>query len=201
LEAENIVVPTSFTPDGKRLLFFERWPNRAALQTVAIEENAGRLQAGTPELFREIPVGPADAQFSPDGRWIAYASSESGVYEIYVRAFPDDGRQWAVSSGGGNYAKWSRTANELFYRTQDQLLMVASYSIANGAFVAARPRVWSQRRLFNSGLTQNFDVAPDGRRFAVQISAEEPGSQDAHPVMLQVNFFDEVRRRVAGDSE
>ena len=201
LEGENSVTPTSFTPDGKRLLFYEQRLNRVALHTVAIEENAGRLQAGTPELFREIPVGPAAPTFSPDGRWIAYASSESGVYEIYVRAFPDDGRQWAVSSGGGNFPVWSRTANELFYRTEDQLLMAASYSIANGAFVAARPRVWSQRRLFNSGLTQNFDIAPDGRRFAVQMSAEEPGSQEAHPVMLQVNFFDEVRRRVARESE
>ena len=193
--------PTSFTPDGKRLLFYEQRLNRVALHTVAIEENAGRLQAGTPELFREIPVGPAEPTFSPDGRWIAYASSESGVYEIYVRAFPDDGRQWAVSSGGGNFPRWSRTANELFYRTEDQLLMATSYNIVNAAFVAARPRVWSQRRLFNSGLTQNFDIAPDGRRFAVQMSAEEPGSQETHPVMLQVNFFDEVRRRVARDSE
>ena len=201
LERENSVVPTSFTPDGNRLLFYEQRLNRVALQTVAIKENAGGLQAGTPELFREIPVGPAEPTFSPDGRWIAYASSESGVYEIYVRAFPDDGRQWAVSSGGGNFPKWSRTANELFYRTEDQLLMAASYNIVNAAFVAARPRVWSQRRLFNSGLTENFDIAPDGRRFAVQMSAEEPGSQEAHPVMLQVNFFDEVRRRVARDSE
>ena len=195
------MTPTSFTPDGRRLLFYEQRLNRAALHTVAIEETAGRLQAGTPELFREIPVGQAEPTFSPDGRWIAYASSESGVYEIYVRAFPDDGRQWAVSSGGGNFPKWSRTTNELFYRTEDQLLMAASYNIVNAAFVAARPRVWSQRRLFNSGLTQNFDIAPDGRRFAVQMSAEEPGSQEEHPVMLQVNFLDEVRRRVARDSE
>lgn len=201
LEGENSLTPTSFAPDGKRLLFFEQRPNSVALHTVAIEENAGRLQAGTRELFREIPVGQVAPTFSPDGRWIAYASSESGAYEIYVRAFPDDGRQWAVSSGGGNFPKWSRTANELFYRTEDQLLMATSYNIVNAAFVAARPRVWSQRRLFNSGLTQNFDLAPDGRRFAVQMSAEEPGSQEVHPVMLQVNFFDEVRRRVARDSE
>jgi serine/threonine-protein kinase len=199
LNGEDYVTPSSFTPDGKRLLFFESRPTGIALKTVAIEENAGRLHAGTPELFREIPgLAPT---FSPDGRWIAFASSESGVYEIYVRAFPDDGSQVPVSSGGGNFPVWSRTANELFYRTEDQLLMAASYTVVNGAFVAARPRVWSQRRLFNSGLAQNFDIAPDGRRFAVQVSAEEPDSQEAHPVMLQVNFFDEVRRRVAGDSE
>jgi serine/threonine-protein kinase len=201
LDSQNFVLPTSFAPDGKRLLFFEQRPNRVAMHTVSIEEVEGRLRAGTPELFREIPVSQADPTFSPDGRWIAYASSESGVYEIYVRAFPDDGRQWAVSSGGGNFPVWSRTANELFYRTEDQLLMAASYAVANGAFVAARPRVWSQRRLFNTGLTQNFDIAPDGRRFAVQMAAEESGSQEAYPVMLQVSFFDEVRRRVARDSE
>ena len=88
------------------------------------------------------------------------------MYEILVRAFPDDGNQFPVSTGGGNFPVWSRTANKLFYRTEDQLLMAASYSIVNAEFVAARPRVWSQRRLFNSGLTQNFDVAPDGGQFA-----------------------------------
>ena len=123
------------------------------------------------------------------------------MYEIYVRAFPDDGRQRQVSNGGGNFPRWSKAANELFYRTEDQLLMAATYNVVNAEFVAARPRVWSQRRLFDSGLTRNFDIAPDGRRFAVQIAAEEPDSQETHPVMLQVNFFDEVRRRVARDSE
>jgi serine/threonine-protein kinase len=201
LEWENVLQPMSFTPDGRRLMFSEQRLDRGALHTVAIEENAGRLQLGPPELFLEIPAGPGDAAFSPDGRWIAYASSESGAYEVYVRAFPDDGQLELASSGGGNLPKWSRTANELFYRTEDQLLMVTSYDIVDGTFVAARPRVWSQRRLFNSGLTPNFDVAPDGRRFVVQIAAEEPGSQETHPVMLQVNFLEEVRRRVARDSE
>ena len=57
LERENAVTPTSFAPDGRRLLFFEQGPNSVALHTVAIEENAGRLQAGAPEFFRELAVG------------------------------------------------------------------------------------------------------------------------------------------------
>jgi hypothetical protein len=129
---------------------------------------------------------------------VAYASTESGSYEVYVRAFPDGGKQWLISTGGGSFPVWSRTGNELFYRTEDQVLMVASYTVAGDSFVAAKPRMWSERRPFNTGFVQNFDLAPDGKRFAVLMSAQgaEP-RETQRGVMLVLNFFDEVRRRVA----
>jgi serine/threonine-protein kinase len=117
------------------------------------------------------------------------------VYEVYVRAFPDDGRQWAISTEGGSFPVWSRAANELFYRTEDQLLMVTSYTVVGNSFVAGKPRVWSDRRLSNTGLTLNFDVAPDGKRFAALMPLESsvPREPQRH-VMLVLNFFDELRR-------
>jgi hypothetical protein len=86
----------------------------------------------------------------------------------------------------------------LFYRTEDQFLMVAGYTLAGGSFVAGKPRLWSKTRLFDTGLTQNFDLAPDGQRFAVVMPADgqESGATQLQ-MMLVLNFFDEVRRRVA----
>ena len=76
--------------------------------------------------------------------------------------------------------------------------MVTSYTVADDSFIPAKPRVWSEQRLFNSGLVHNFDLAPDGKRFAVLMSAQgaEP-RETQRSVMLVLNFFDEVQQRVA----
>ena len=136
------------------------------------------------------------ARFSRDGRWLAYTSTESGAREVYVRPFPGPGGKVQVSIAGGSEPVWSRTANELFYRTEDLRLMVVSYTATGETFVAGRPRVWSDRRLHNLGLTGTFDLAPDGKRFAVVMSAEDPQPAQTH-VNVVLNFFDEVRRRAA----
>ena len=194
---ENALVPSSFTPDGRQLLYFEPLPNGGAVTyALPLEEEGGRLRrAGTPARIHETSSGTPVPALSPDGRWIAYASAESGIYEVYVRAFPDNGRQWIISTGGASFPIWSRAANEIFYRTEDQVLMVVRYTVAGDAFTATRPRVWSEHRLYNSG-NQNFDLAPDGARFAVQYPADAPNSGEPDPFLLEVNFSDEVRRRV-----
>jgi serine/threonine-protein kinase len=146
-------------------------------------------------VFRRTPSGNPYPAFSPDGRWLAYASSESGVYEVYVRAFPDRGRQWPISTDGGTLPVWSRTGNKLFYRTEDNRLMVSTYTVVGDSFVAGKPRLWSDTRLFNTGLTQNFDLAPDAERFAVLMSPDSPELRVTQHILV-LNFFEEVRRRV-----
>jgi serine/threonine-protein kinase len=74
--------------------------------------------------------------------------------------------------------------------------MVVSYTIEGGSFVAARPRVWSERRLATTGFLSNFDIAPDGTRFAALLPVEV--LQQSVPLVLQTNFFDEIRRRMDG---
>jgi Tol biopolymer transport system component len=174
---------------------------RSRIYTVRVASDAGQLRAGMPEPFRDLTSANPYPTMSPDGRWVAYASSESGVYEVYVRAFPDHGRQWPVSTGGGSFPEWSRTANELFYRTEGQRLMVASFKVIGDTFVAEKPRVWSDKRLFNTGYVQNFDLAPDGKRFAVLLSADGEAQRERPRLMLALNFFDEVRRRVTRGGE
>jgi serine/threonine-protein kinase len=192
----NLVFPSSFSPDGSRLLYSELNPDGGSLiVSMPVDGSSGQLRAGQPEIFRRVSSTTTFPVFSPDGRWVAYASAESGLYEVYVRAFPDGGRQWPISIGGGSFPTWSRTGNELFYRTEDQLLMVTTYTVAGDTFVAARPQLWSPARLARMGFVQNFDLAPDAQRFAVLMSAEGNAARESqHRIVL--NFFDDLQRRV-----
>jgi serine/threonine-protein kinase len=191
--------PSSFSPDGTRLAYTELIPGAAAeVRTVRIENVSGRLRAGEPELFLKTPTFNAYPAFSPDGRWVAYSSAEGGVYEVHVRAFPDDGTRGQISNSGGLLPVWSRNGHELFYRTQDQRIMVVNYTTKDGRFVAGKPRLWVGSQLANVGVLGNFDLAPDGKRFVVLMApeGERPRENRSH-IMLALNFFDEVHRRLA----
>ncbi len=202
-QSKTLQFPTSFSPDGTRLAFSEMPSGAGAnIRTLPVESGSGELRAGEPELFLETSTANVYAAFSPDGRWMAYADAESGRYEVYVRAFPDKGGKVQISNAGGMMPVWSRSARELFYRTEDQRLMVANYSVQGETFVPEKPRVWYAQQLANTGLAANFDLAPDGRRFVVLMPAEspEPREMQSH-VKIAVNFFDEIRRRVAAQNK
>jgi hypothetical protein len=96
---------------------------------------------------------------------------------------------------------WSPNGYELFYRTEDQRIIVANYSVKGGVFVAEKPRVWFKKRLSNVGLIRNLDLAPDGKRFivAMPIESAEPREYQSH-IKVELNFFDEVRQRIAGQA-
>ncbi len=150
---------------------------------------------GKPQPFLRTPAQELRPAFSPDGRWIAYTSDESGRYEIYVRSFPGPGGKWQISTTGGNPPIWSRNGRELFFETLDNRIMVADYTAKGDSFVASRPRVWSETQIRATGAVVNLDLAPDGKRFAVfpmpDPKVEEKGS--VHVTFL-LNFFDELRR-------
>ncbi|HEV2200624.1 MAG TPA: protein kinase [Bryobacteraceae bacterium] len=188
----------SMTADGKRLAYEELGSGTLFdLWTVPLESDSAGLRAGKPELFLQTPFDEQNPSFSPDGRWLAYDSDESGTLQTYVRAFPDKGGKWQVSSGGGTFPKWSRDERELFFRNLDDQIMVASYSVTGDSFVADKPRLWSEKRLANQGTSGTYDVAPDGKRIAALMPAEGQEGQKAqnHVIFLE-NFFDELRRKV-----
>jgi Tol biopolymer transport system component len=157
------------------------------------------LRARDPKTFLKVTTVSSFPAFSPDGRWLAYSNAEGGLYEVYVRAFPDNGTQWQISNSGGVIPVWSRRGHELYYRTEDQRIMVASYRVKGDLFEAEKPRVWLEKPLANIGLGVNFDVAPDGKRIVGLMPPEgtEPRETQSH-VMLAMHFFDEVRRRAGG---
>jgi Tol biopolymer transport system component len=198
-QSKNRQLPSSFTPDGKRLAFHELMPlTQNDIWTVPLESDASGLRAGKPEPFLQTPFDERHGAFSPDGRWMAYDSNESGVYQVYVRAFPDKGGKWQISNSGGLNPVFSRNGHDLFFRNDANQIMVVGYTIKGDSYVADKPRVWSENRLADLGVIPNYDLAPDGKRIVALMPAGTPEVQRAqsHVIFLE-NFFDEVRRRTA----
>jgi hypothetical protein len=182
--------PQALSSDGRHMI-----SSRGDLWTIALDtSDADHPKAASPELFLQSPATESKPAFSPDGRWVAYASNESGQNEIYVRAFGNASRQgtWQVSSGGGNDPIWSRSGRELVFVAGENVL-VTEYQDVNGTFVASKPRAWTTMpRVGNTGFSR-YDIAPDGSRAA--ILARPPLDREQMPRMnLLLNFFDEIRR-------
>jgi serine/threonine protein kinase len=197
-ESKYAQSPGNFTPDGKRLVYGELKERTGSdIRTLQVEDRSGQLYASKSEVLLSTPSANPYPSFSPDGNWLAYSSTESGTYQVFVRAFQNTGSQTQVSNDGGMMPVWSRAAHELFYRTEDQRLMVADYAVNGNSFVVGKPQIWYREPLANLGLTINFDLAPGGKRFAVvlPVGGKEPPEALNH-VTLLLNFFDELRRRV-----
>jgi len=194
IQGKTAQFPWSFTPDGKRLAYDDLGDGHWRIWTVPLEDQGGQLKAGKPEQIKSsfIELNPS---ISPDGRWMAYESDESGRSEVFVRAFPapssGQGGKWQISSGGGGWAHWSRTGHDLVYQSRDQM-MAARYTVKGDTFVAESPRVWIPKL---GGPV--WGLAPDGKRVVVVTpmeSAEAPKPE--HVVVFLENFFDELRRKV-----
>jgi serine/threonine-protein kinase len=115
---------------------------------------------------------------------------------VYVRPFPPGPGKWPISNAGGTIPIWSRNGRELFFQTPDSRIMVTDYTTMGDSFMPGKPRLWSEQQLLDLGGILNYDLAPDGKRFAIfpelQAPVEEKG--DVHVTFL-LNFFDELRRR------
>jgi len=124
-------------------------------------------------------------------------SQESGSSEIYVRSFPDKGGKWQISNKGGTVPIWSPSGSELFYYSEDRRIMVVNCTAKGDSFLPDKPRIWSETQLADTGVQQNFDITPDGKRFVVLMPGEglERQTSQSHVTFL-LNFFDELRRRV-----
>jgi eukaryotic-like serine/threonine-protein kinase len=188
----------SWRPDGKVLAFRQFDPGtNSDILTLPIEgdEKSG-WKPGQPKPFVNSAFNEREPAFSPDGRWLAYMSDESGTFEVYVRPFSGPGGKWQVSTGGGLYPKWSHNGKELFYRTADSKIMVVIYTASGDSFQADKPQLWSTGQFTERGLgLYNFDLHPDGKRFAV-LKAGTGQAPAVNKVSFVFNFFDEIRRKV-----
>jgi Tol biopolymer transport system component len=197
-ESKSPQAAGSWRPDGKVLAFSQsNSGTNLDIMTLPIEgdEESG-WKPGEPKPFLNSPSAEAEPAFSLDGRWLAYESSESGSYEVYVRPFPGPGGKWQISTGGGVLPKWSRNGRELFYRALDGKIMVVTYTASGDSFHADKPQLWSPGQFTELGLfTYNFDLHPDGKRFAVLKAPGTGQTAAVNKVSFIFNFFDELRSK------
>jgi serine/threonine-protein kinase len=129
----------------------------------------------------------SDAQISPDGKWIAYVSDESGRDEVYVRAYPGRGGKTAISVDGGVEPRWASQPQQLFFRDRAANQLMTADVPATAAGRTARPE-----RVLPLA-TSLWDVAPDGKRFLV-VTDPEPAA-DSASVQVVLSWFEELRRQ------
>ena len=184
------VVALTMAPDGKTVVLATASDGPARNDLRAFRP--GIDSVSTPVLTS--PAVETDPAFSPDGRWLAYSSSETGRYEVYVSPFPDvQSAKIQVSTQGGVLPRWNPRGGELFFIDATGDLTVARVSAASGFSVTRVDRLFSTSRL---GSTSIYDVSPDGRRFLMLDGSSGSGDASAGHIVVVPNFAAELRRKL-----
>jgi Tol biopolymer transport system component len=149
---------TDWSPDGRSLMYVEFHPTTGAdLWTINVD---GKPE---PRPFRVTQFSERYGTFSPDGRWVAYISNETGGNEVYVQAVSGSTERTRITNDGGEEPAWSRRGDVLYYRTGERMMSVP-VSLKGGRFDAGRPvRLFSGMYHYNLVPSRTYDVAPDGR--------------------------------------
>ncbi len=186
--SENVKIPISWAAPRQTLAYYEMF-GYADIRVLPPE--------GEPSALETIPFDERSPMFSPDGSWLAYVSNESGQDEVYARPYPGPGSRVLISTDGGVEPVWSRDGRELYYRQDEQMMVV---SIEEGAALApGTPRV-----LFTAPYTfgvlyrgnPSYDVSPDGRFLMIRSEADDTMSPRLHVVL---NWFEELKAKVGNE--
>ena len=187
--------PSGFTPDGARLLSAPQLVGAGDIGLLALDGSE------PPRMILEQSFSEVNAQVSPDGRWVAYQSNETGRQEIYVRPFPDvDGALYPVSTTGGSRPRWAADGTELFYYSAPGIIMAVAVR-AGDELVLGRPEVAASGSYaipLNTGT--HYDVSPDGQRFLLIVEQTQDDDAALPPQLIMVlNWFEELKERVPVD--
>jgi Tol biopolymer transport system component len=177
--------PCSWSYDGKFLACMSQNPGTVDdIWILSLDSDS------EPQPFLNTKSWEDNPRFSPDGRWIAYASSESGQYEVYVRQYPEGGRKIRISGEGGACPVWAPDGSELFY--SDGTEMMAAAVTYEPDFSVGKPQPLFDITNFSVGgnFGPGYDVTPDGRRFVILKRSEKP---EVELVVVQ-NWFEELKR-------
>ncbi len=181
--------PSAWSPDSTTLFFslFRSYTRQAVAAVTPPDRTVRVLLDGDFAQF--------EPQLSPDGRWLAYQSSESGRIEVMVRPYPDvTGGRWQISTAGGSSPRWSPDGRELLFMDGTGL---AAMPVTPGAtFMVARIRRLFEIAPYGTRLGADYEVSPDGRRFLFVLDQPPPPRRPTHLVVVQ-HWGDDVRRRVA----
>ena len=187
-------VPASWSPDGT-LAFVQRGAQGGwDIWTLSMQETSAE-----PEPFLKTRFNEAWPTFSPDGRWLAYASNETGRTEVYVRPFPEGAPVHRVSSEGGSSPTWSRDGRQLFFRRsgeeRDRGILVIDVTTDDG-FQRTQPRtIFENRKYRGTGPIRSYDVAPDGERF-IMATAGSNEQQPVESIRIVLDWAEELNRLV-----
>jgi hypothetical protein len=156
------IIPNSWSLDDQQILFTHQITSGEYLELLP-------AAGGEPTRFLTSKGSETNGQISPDGKWVAYASDESGVWEIYVTSFPGAAGKWQVSRGGGSEPRWRGDGKEVFYIAPSGMLMAVPVN-GEGIFATGTPTPLFQvhgRAPISSTDVFTYDVAKDGKRFLV----------------------------------
>jgi serine/threonine-protein kinase len=186
-------VPESWAPDGKRLLFSRAKGDQVSLWFLSLPE-------GKTEPFNGAhSTRLMNAVFSPDGRWIAYGSDESGSDAVYVQPFPATGAKFQISRGDvGHHALWSRDGKQLFYIPRPGQFVVVNVT-THPSFSVSAPIPAPRAFIIGNAQTspRNHDVGPDGRMIGIVPRGQDPTTPAFLPqIDVVLNWFEELKQRV-----
>ena len=176
----------SWSPDGARLVFDQRMRPDASSDIVTVAAHAD----STAQVLIETPAAENHPVYSPDGRWLAYVSDESGRREIYVRASSGRGGRWIISTDGGGGPQWAGTTSELFYIGADRWLHAVTLEFGAEVRVTSRERLFDTR-LYDLFTPTSYGVHPNGRQFVFARS----GIQES-TIEVILNWSTDLRRSV-----
>jgi len=188
LQSQYTVYLNDWSRDGRYLVYTQLGPEgQSELWLLPLSGDH------KPVPFLKSGFNEFQGQVSPDSKWIAYTSDESGRSEVYVQSFPVAGARWLVSNGGGNFARWRRDGGELFYRAFDGKLMAVSIrNVARGlefGTPAALFRISEPQGQFSYA----YDVAPDGQRILALVPRQVAG--DSASLTVVVNWDAELKKK------
>jgi Tol biopolymer transport system component len=183
---QRTAFPAAWSPDGRFILFMERGvKTRMDLWALPMFGERREYQLSNSPFDEQSP------QLSPDGRWLAYSSDETGNREIYVQSFSGEGKLGAdkriVSTGGGKLPVWRRDGNELFFIAADGQMMATSVKTDGTEFQFEAPKPLFKTRMFASegANFREYDVSPDGQRFLIGTLI---GDTKAPPPIMILNW-------------
>ncbi|HET6962832.1 MAG TPA: hypothetical protein VFJ27_10060, partial [Terriglobia bacterium] len=187
--APGFQIPTDWSGDGRFIIYRENRPTVGGdLWILPL------LGDRRPFTFQRTPFNETNARFSPDDRWVAFDSDESGTREIYVRRFEGSPEKTRVSTAGGTQPSWRRNGKELFYLAADSKIMAVSVKTGD-TLEAGIPRplfkIDSVVGIDSVGASE-YDVTADGERFLVSMAVAEARSL---PITLVVNWTAELKPR------
>ncbi len=185
-------VVTGVSPDGTTLVgYVISQASRRDLVQTRINRTGGATAAGPDPLFG-TPADEMNPAFSPDGRFLAYQSNESGRHEVYVRPYPDVmSGQWQVSTAGGTRPVWTRGGRELVYLDAENLVTTAAVEIDGATLRVGRPVTLLKTAYAQPDSWRTYDVTPDGERFLV---VKDDATAAPMSLVVVQNWFDELRR-------